>query len=164
MGPQGVRHHQHDACVLSADEGPWRQRHYQRDRKFRAHSRPGIHLRRHRQCRTDCLHGIARQHQLARRHPRQRRRSGTDRNRPAGRTREQEGAGKARRPQALAGAVHLGSARRPHRRAGRDCFNGGVFGVAEIHLHQRRGDHSRCRRIVARRDHSETGRVLRCLF
>ena len=46
---------------------------------------------------THRVHGIARQHQLARRHPHQRRQPRTNSDRPAGRTREQEGTGTARR-------------------------------------------------------------------
>ena len=54
--------------------------------------------------------------------------------------------------------------RRPRRRAGRDRFDGGVPGVAEIQLHQRRGDHPRCRRVVARRIVLKVLEILRCPF
>ena len=76
-------------------------------------------------------------------------------------TREQEGAGAARRSQALAGAVHL-RAWRPHRRAGRDRIDGCVPRVAEIQLHQRSSDYARCRRVVAWRIILTAWRFPRC--
>ena len=73
---------------------------------------------------------------------------GTDRDRPGGRARGQAGAGAVRRSVALARAVPIPAARRC-RSAGRDRRHGRLPGVAALRQHQRRGNHARCRRLVA---------------